>query len=391
MFLMHVFVIQSLYAQKIKTLTPELNGSYEYSKKESAIWQKTLEQNTKINSGDLEYAMLSNFDKSMIDSLEQTLGPMTQSVGCSWYCGGGPYKVTSSTYLKEIGKSTYIPDNIHDFDLFTAWVADTKNGIIGKKINFHFKPFSPRVNKIIIYNGYMKDIELWKENSRAKTLKLYINKGTYAILELEDVTGSQSFNIDPIQSTDSTKDLILTFEVLDIYKGSKYNYLAISEINFDGMDVHCFAAGTKILMVNHSEKNIEEIQKGDSILSFNIISNQFETFTVAQLITASHSNLVKLIFSDNEIIVTDDHPFYTGNNQWSSVNSQKSNTDYVQSGFIQPLEIWDKVFIPARNEYSILKKIILMKDTRLTYSIELTKGENFIANGFLVKTEVIKR
>jgi len=381
---------QLAVGQTIKTIKPELGGSNDYTKAEEIVWQKTLDQYAKINSGDLNYGQLSEPDKKMIDSLEMMYGPMTQGVGCSWYCGGGPYKITSSSYLKEQGKSTYLPDNLHDFDLFTAWVPDTKGGVIGKKVNFHFKSFSPRVNEVTIYNGYIKNKELWQANSRAKKLKLYINNKPYANLELQDVTASQSFKIDAIQSTDSKKDLVLTFEVIEIYKGTKYDDLAISEINFDGLDVHCFASGTNILLANKTEKNIELIKTGDSILTFNKQTNQLSKAAVTQLVVTRHSNLIKLTFDDREIIVTDDHPFFTENKQWSSVNPDKSNNSYLQDNFVTRLSINDNVFVPADNKFIRLKNIEQLAGEQLTYTIDITTGDSFIANGLLVKTETVK-
>jgi hypothetical protein len=381
---------QIAVGQTIKTIKPELGGSNDYSKTEEIVWQKALDQYSKINSGDLDYEKLNESDKKMIDSLEMIGGPMIQGVGCSWYCGGGPYKVTSSSYLKEQGKSTYLPDNLHDFDLFTAWVPDTKEEVIGKKVNFHFKPFTPRVNEVTIYNGYIKNKELWQANSRAKKLKLYINNKPYANLELQDVTASQSFKIDPIQSTDSTKDLVLTFEVIEIYKGTKYDDLAISEINFDGLDVHCFAAGTSILLTDKTEKNIELIKTGDSILTFNKQTNQLSKTAVTQLLVTRHSNLIKLTFDDREIIVTDDHPFFTDNKQWSSVNPDKSNYSYLQEKFVTQLSINDNVFVPTINKFIQLKNIEQLAGEQLTYTIEITTGDSFIANGLLVKTETVK-
>jgi hypothetical protein len=381
---------QLAVGQTIKTIKPELVGSNDYTKAEEIAWQKALDQYFKINSGDLDYEKLTEPDKKMVDSLEMIEGPMTQGVGCSWYCGGGPYKVTSSSYLKEQGKSTYLPDNLHDFDLFTAWVPDTKDRVIGKKVNFHFKPFSPRVNQVTIYNGYIKNKELWQANSRAKKLKLYINNKPYANLELQDVTASQSFKIDPIQSTDSTKDLVLTFEVIEIYKGTKYGDLAISEINFDGLDVHCFAAGTSILMADKTEKNIELIKSGDSILTFDKQTNQLSKTVVIRLVTARHSNLVKLTFDDREIIVTDDHPFFTDNKQWASVNSDKSNNFYLQDKLVSQLSVDMNVFIPSDNKFIRLKSIEHLAGEQLTYTIEIASGDSFIANGLLVKTENVK-
>ena len=159
-------------------------------------------------------------------------------VGCSWYCGGEMYKVSSDSFLKEQGGNNYKPENIHDFNLMTAWVPDTTGGVIGKKINFHFKPFSPRGNEIFVYNGYIKNIDLFYANSRVKAFNLYVNGIYYASLAVADTTAEQSFKIDAMQSLDSNKDMVLTFEIAAIYKGKKFSEVAVSEINFSGLDVH---------------------------------------------------------------------------------------------------------------------------------------------------------
>jgi hypothetical protein len=67
---------------------------------------------------------------------------------------------------------------------------------------------------------------------------MFVNGKPTAILELKDIKNTQSFKINPIQSTDSTRDLILTLEILEVYKGTKYDDVAVSEIGFDGLDVH---------------------------------------------------------------------------------------------------------------------------------------------------------
>lgn len=91
---------------------------------------------------------------------------------------------------------------------------------------------------LYIYNGYIKNYDLFKANARVKTFRLYINNVPYAILELSDTTAQQSFKIEPVRSTIKNKDLVLTFEILEIYEGDKYKEVAVSEINFDGLDVH---------------------------------------------------------------------------------------------------------------------------------------------------------
>lgn len=217
--------------QTVKTMKPTIGAPNNYSKQEQALWQKTLDNYEK-------YQTLNSFDKAMIDSLEMGYGPMTQGPGCSWYCGGIMKEVTSDSYLKGAGNINYNPDNLHDFNLLTAWVPDTVGGAIGRKINFHFEPLSPRVNEIMIYNGYIKNYDLFKANSRVKKFRLYINNKPFAILELADTTAQQSFSIPPTRSTVKNKDLILTFEIMEIYKGDRYLDVAVSEINFSGLDVH---------------------------------------------------------------------------------------------------------------------------------------------------------
>ena len=46
---------------------------------------------------------------------------------------------------------------------------------------------------------------------------------------------------------------------MDVYKGEKYEETAITEIYFDGIDVHCFAIGTQITMADYTTKSIEQI------------------------------------------------------------------------------------------------------------------------------------
>lgn len=377
----------SVLGQNLPTIQPTVSNSNVYTKADQVIWQKALDQLFKLNSGDIKYGQLSEQDKIMVDSLEMGYGPMTQGASCSWYCGGGPYKITSSSNLKDEGKITYLPDNIHDFDLFTAWVPDTINGSIGKKINFHFKPFAPRVNEIIIWNGYIKNSDLWKANSRVAKFKMIVNGKPTAILELKDVNNTQSFKINPIQSTDSTKDLILTLEILEVYKGTKYNDVVVSEINFDGLDVHCFGAGTQITMADNSTKSIERITKDDWVMTYDNASNKLFKTQVSELIQARHSNLLKLKFSDREIITTDDHPFWTADKNWASLNPTKSNNNYEQDTDIKQLVVGDKIFVASENKFIDLIEIEKIAEEQMTFTLELTTGNNFIANGLLVKTE----
>lgn len=380
-----ILISSSIHGQELPVIEPKVFDAVNYTKAEQIYWEHAMDLMSKVNSGELNYGeQMSKDDIKAIDSLEMMYGPITEGVGCSWYCGGGPYKITASSYLQKQGKITYLPDNTHDFNLLTAWVP---KGTIGMKVNFHFKPFAPRVNEILLWNGYIKNIDLWKANSRVAKFKLYVNGEPKAILNLVDSTNTQSFKIDPVQSTDSTKDMILTLEILEIYQGTKYSDVAISEVNFDGLDVHCFAKGTLISLANGKTKEVENIKPSDSLLTFDFKTDKLTVVTNPKLIIARHSSLVKLCLKDREITVTDDHPFWTYEKNWASLNPDKSNQNYLQEGPVKLLSKGDKIFIPADNRFVEIIDINKIQKEQLTYTLEFENGESFIANGLLVKTE----
>lgn len=154
--------------------------------------------------------------------------------GCSWYCGGGNYKIKASSSLGDSYKAEFA----NDLSYKTAWVEGKKDEGIGEYLEYYFKNDSPRITEIIISNGYMKSEEIWKNNNRVKKLKLYVNGVPFGILNLKDSRTDQYFEMGTLGHNKNGTDLILKFEILEVYKGSKHNDTAITEIYFDGIDVH---------------------------------------------------------------------------------------------------------------------------------------------------------
>ena len=207
------------------------------------------------------------------------------STGCSWYCGGGPDSIYSSSVLKRTKTLDYKPENAHDFSLRTAWVEGANGMGTGENITYRFARMSPPVTTVEIYNGYMKSEQVWQDNARVKQLKLYVNDKPYAILNLKDIKSKQIFAIDTLQGKDS--DLFLKFEIVDVYKGDKYEDVAISEIEFDGIGVHCFAKGTMISTPT-GQAAIEELAEGDTVLSYNEITGKVEPAKIVALASQKH-------------------------------------------------------------------------------------------------------
>ena len=158
--------------------------------------------------------------------------------GCSWYCGGGNYKITASSSLTSQGKNSYQAKSANDLSYKTAWVEGASDDGIGEYLDYYFENKSPRITSIHIANGYMKSDKAWRENGRVQSLKLYINGVPHCILQLADTKTDQAFEIGTLGRNPDGSALVLRFEILKVYSGDKYSDTAISEIYFDGIDVH---------------------------------------------------------------------------------------------------------------------------------------------------------
>lgn len=236
--------------QTIKTLTPTLGslvdkspeGEIEFLKKQkdcSELWQK---QNAGNKLSDEENKRL---DKNCMEDGPEGYYDIL-GAGCSWYCGGGLDTETASSELQPFKDMNYSAANAHDLSYKTAWVEGVPGYGIGEFITYHFPPENPRITKIIVVNGYVKSKKAWTENSRVGALKMYLNDKPFAILNLADTQYEQEFSFDPIGNSDranheklkSMPSWTMKFEILDVYKGDKYDDTAITEIYFDGIDVH---------------------------------------------------------------------------------------------------------------------------------------------------------
>jgi hypothetical protein len=226
---------------------------------------------------------------------------------------------------------------------------------------------------------------------------VYLDDKPLFILHLQDQRATQTFNIDPIGFSDRENDAArkqlapwkLKFEILDVYKGLKYDDVAISEIFFDGLDVHCLVKGTKITMDNGTLKNIEEIVVGDEVRTLIESTGEVKIARVEGVAKTIHHQLVKYVFENGvEIIATRDHPFFIQEKGWSSFYPLGSQQyDGFQS--ISQIQLGDKFhFTEGTTNGTRLIKAEPLPGHHETYTItRLSAGKNFIANGFVVGTE----
>ena len=158
-----------------------------------------------------------------------------------WYRNWRGAQIYASSTLLPFKGITYGAHNLHDANYRTAWVEGVPGYGIGQTITYALHPMTPSISIINIVNGYVKSDKSWNDNARVKTIKVYVNYIPHAILHLSDVRNEQSFSIMPISNKRmnggrnyQSGNITITFEILDIYPGNKFQDTAISEIYFSG-------------------------------------------------------------------------------------------------------------------------------------------------------------
>lgn len=360
-----------------------------------ALFQKI---DDKLAAG-TKYDDLTPAEKKAYSAVDETSGDYWASIGdgCSWYCGDGPKKVTASSYLKAQGANTYEAKNAHDFTYKNAWVEGVAGFGIGEYLEYTFGAAAPRVTDIIIANGFVKSQAAWTNNARVKKLKMYVNNKPYAILNLKDERALQTFKVEPLGNSnreDLSKlqgkpDWTLKFEIIEVYKGLKYDDTVIAELFFDGLDVHCFAKGTQIQMADKSTRNIEDLNVGDQISYFDFESRELISTTIQKLESAVHHGLVTYQFESGLTITsTQDHPYQLLNKGWASLKPEHS-AQY--EGFEQILKIEPGDLFITLNGPERLTTITHLSGHQQTFTIsKLSVGNNFIANGLVVGVEKLQ-
>jgi len=386
-------LIPSVANAQVKELHPHIVRSLNLSEQEAKLYNVAFE---KLFDG-IKLEELADAERKAIEHGDETKGYWeTVGSGCSWYCGGGTKGVSGSSFLQSQGTNTYAPSNAHDFSYKNAWVEGVAGYGVGEYLEYSFGGISPRITEIIVVNGYIKSAKAYRSNSRVKKLKVYVDDKPYAILNLRDIRSAQYFKVEPLGTSDRSDwkamealpDWKLKFEILEAYKGDKYDDTAISEIYFDGLDVHCFAAGTQVLMANGKTKAIEKVKKGD-VIHFPFDYAPKLAPRVKKVVAVEHDNLVTYTFeSGATITATQDHPFMLQSKGWSSLQPEKSK-QYKAFDDVMLIEEGDA--FETVNGTDKLVDIRYLEGKQMTYTISKIEGgsDRFVANGFIVGVEVL--
>ena len=197
------------------------NGNYKY----------TIETNNKINF--IKYGKITSIicSSSKLLYLVNPKGCFYEGVGYNGNGRSGRHinfigpakKYTASSFLSE-GAVKYGADNLTSIRPNLPWVEGVKGDGIGEYVDIEWEF---EINGLIIVNGFISfnKPELFLYNNRVKTIKVIIdNSSEEFIYTLEDNTNPQI-----IQLCKQGKKIRV--EIVDIYKGSRWDDTCIAMIN----------------------------------------------------------------------------------------------------------------------------------------------------------------
>jgi len=151
---------------------------------------------------------------------------------------------TASSTLASQGKNRYDAKNLQSVEASVAWCEGVKGQGIGERVNAKIiASDSTHIKSLVIVNGYAKDQTTWKNNSRAKTLRFYVGGKHLSDLHLSDTITRQIIQLPESISMKGGQGnkLDLSFEIAEVYPGSKFEDACITGISFEAY------AGTDII------------------------------------------------------------------------------------------------------------------------------------------------
>jgi hypothetical protein len=148
----------------------------------------------------------------------------------------------------------------------------------------------------------------------------------------------------------------------------------------------CFIAGTKVMMSDGVEKNIEEIEAGDVVKSWNEETDEIQNSKVMKLIQPIHRDMLIIKFNNDVVNEnTFDHPYYVKGKGWCSHKPELTMERY-NIGQIEQLKLEDICYHNNGGELEEIEVISIEENWGevQTYIFELDNNNTFFANAILV-------
>lgn len=194
------------------------------------------------------------------------------------------------------------------------------------------------------------EVDEAKETLKLWTVKVYeINLGgSISIRCEENMTWGEWFNSnyydDSLVWNYSNTAIIHSGTLTGSIAATSDDIINTTENYYAGtFEVCCFVAGTQILMADGTTKNIENIQPGDAVISYDIeTGNDYQTIVKKLVLNPYSKHMAKIKLSNGNILeMTDYHPLYT-HKGWASLTDSKYN-QLLMGDLVKTKDNWSEI------------------------------------------------
>ena len=150
-----------------------------------------------------------------------------------------------------------------------------------------------------------------------------------------------------------------------------------------------FAPGSKVLMADGSEKVIESIVKGDTVLTYNIASGELEENLVTKTRSLTHGNLINYTLNDGSTISCSfQQAIYTLDFQLGSWDPEGTLESYNNAFECDQFRCLSLLFNADTKLFDIEVATLepdWTKDDKITYKLEVENNHNYFVEKILVR------
>jgi hypothetical protein len=150
-----------------------------------------------------------------------------------------------------------------------------------------------------------------------------------------------------------------------------------------------FAPGSKVLMADRTEKEIENVVKGDTVLTYNITTNEIEENVVSKTRSMTHGNLINYSLNNGGTISCSFmQPIYTLDFLIASWDHEGTIESYNSEFLCEQFRCLSLVFNADTKLFDIevaSLEIDWSKEDKLTYKLEVENNHNYFVEKVLVR------
>lgn len=186
----------------------------------------------------------------------------------------------------------------------------------------------------------------------------------------------QANNVAVLNDTDGEDYYRIDVETTDSY------FVSASNNSFIVHNAPCFIAGTKVHIEEKGITNIEDVEVGDKVISYNHDTDTSEYKEVLKVREQENKNVVKYVFENGtELTGTPDHPLFVNGKGYSSYYPKETLED---SGLdVNQILLGDEV-LHIDGYGVVISDIIEIEETHTVYNLEeVEHNHNFFVNQFL--------